>query len=373
MHEEGVYRELQRHLDRMPIGFPATESGVEIRILKYLFSPEEARVALCLSAMPEPISSVHKRIRREMSLDALRGTLDRMAERGVIQRFGTGQEARYGKSIFAIGMYEAQVNRLTEQFERDARQYLEEAFGKALHANTPQFRTVPINQTIVPERGIAPYDDMRATVRGSEGPFAVLNCICRQGKDLLREPCRQTHDRENCLTLGVAARAVLESGVGRSVSREEMLRMLDRADHEGLVLEPQNTRDPLFICCCCGCCCGVLTTAKALPRPAEFFSTNYEAAVDASLCQECGTCATRCQMDALATGEGPARIDLSRCIGCGLCASTCPSGALRLVKKQRERVPARDTGALYARIFRERYGPLGTTAVMGRKLLGLKV
>jgi electron transport complex protein RnfB len=374
MLENSIYRELQRHLDRMPVGFPATESGVEIRILKHLFTPEEARVALCLSAIPEPITLVHKRIRGEMSLDALRGTLDRMAERGVILRFGTAEGARYGKSIFAIGMYEAQVNRLTPEFQRDALQYLQEAFGRALHTrNTPQFRTVPINQTIMPERGIAPYDDIRAAVRDSEGPFAVVNCICRQGKALLGEACRQTHDRENCLTLGVAARAVVERGLGRYVSREEMLGMLDRADHEGLVLEPQNTQNPLFVCCCCGCCCGVLTTAKALPQPAEFFSTNYYAAVDASLCQQCGTCATRCQMDALATDEGPAMIDLSRCIGCGLCVSTCPSGAMRLLKRQHERVPAKDTGALYAQIFRERYGPWGMAAIVGRKLLGLKV
>jgi hypothetical protein len=32
-----VYRQLQQHLDKMPIGYPSTKSGVEIRILKRLF------------------------------------------------------------------------------------------------------------------------------------------------------------------------------------------------------------------------------------------------------------------------------------------------------------------------------------------------
>ena len=41
--EIDVYRELQRHLDRLAIGFPSTESGVDLRILKHLFAPEEAR------------------------------------------------------------------------------------------------------------------------------------------------------------------------------------------------------------------------------------------------------------------------------------------------------------------------------------------
>ena len=44
--EVTVYRKLQKYLDRMPISYPETESGVEIRILKHLFTPEEAEIAL---------------------------------------------------------------------------------------------------------------------------------------------------------------------------------------------------------------------------------------------------------------------------------------------------------------------------------------
>ena len=37
-----VYEKLAKHLDNLPAGYPSTESGVEMRILKRLFSPEEA-------------------------------------------------------------------------------------------------------------------------------------------------------------------------------------------------------------------------------------------------------------------------------------------------------------------------------------------
>ena len=37
-----VYQNLARHLDNLPAGFPATKSGVEIRILKRLFTPERS-------------------------------------------------------------------------------------------------------------------------------------------------------------------------------------------------------------------------------------------------------------------------------------------------------------------------------------------
>jgi hypothetical protein len=37
-----VYLKLAKHLDNLPAGFPATDSGVELRILKRLFTPQEA-------------------------------------------------------------------------------------------------------------------------------------------------------------------------------------------------------------------------------------------------------------------------------------------------------------------------------------------
>lgn len=76
MSEEKLCRDLQRHLDRTPVGFPATDSGVEIRILKRLFTPGDARLALCLSALPEPPSTIHKRVGKDISREALEAELD---------------------------------------------------------------------------------------------------------------------------------------------------------------------------------------------------------------------------------------------------------------------------------------------------------
>jgi len=374
MAQEDLYRRLQRHLDRMPIGFPATESGVEIRILKHLFTPEEAEIALELSAIPEPLPAIHKRLAKSMTAAQLGEALDRMAAKGSIERHRVGGEPRYGKAIFAVGMYEYQVDRLTEAFERDAIQYLQGEFGAAFHnKKTPQLRTVPVNRTIAVERCVATYDDIREFVRTSPGPFARMNCVCRQGRELLGETCRQTRVRDNCLTIGPAAQAMAHRGVARFIGREEMLRVLDEADEEGLVLQPQNTKNPLFVCCCCGCCCGVLTSAKRFPCPAEYFSSNYFAEVDGEACQACATCQTRCQMDALSLDGGKTQVDLARCIGCGLCVTTCPSGALRLKQKTTQWVPPDDTPALYTRILQQRFGPLGMAVVAGRKVLGMKI
>jgi len=139
MVEDEPYRALQRHLDRMPVPYPATESGVELRILKRLFTPEEAQLALCLSTIPESPTTIHRRVRSVMTREQLCEALDRMAEKGSIRKLAGKKGPRYAKSPLVLGMYEAQVNRLTPELERDVRAYFDEAFGAAIHGpRTPQ-------------------------------------------------------------------------------------------------------------------------------------------------------------------------------------------------------------------------------------------
>jgi ferredoxin len=372
---EGVYRRLQRHIDKMPIGFPETESGVELRVLEHLFTPEEAEMALHLSAIPEPIEKIHSRARRDgVELKELRQAMNRLAAKGAIFKTKIEGKPHYSKIMLAIGMFEYQVDRLTKEFHADILQYMDEGFSRAFHTrNTSQIRTIPISEEVIPERRIGTYDGARDLVMRSEGPFAVLNCVCRQGMDLLENPCRQTDIRETCLVMGDFARTTVKSGNAREVSKEEMIGLLERADKEGMVLQPQNTQDPHFICCCCGCCCGVLATAKKLPRPAEYFDTNYYAEVAGELCTECGSCADRCQMEAISYVDGVSTVDLMLCIGCGLCVSTCPSEAIRLFEKAETKTPPKDQNALYQKIMFERFGVLGTAKIAGKKILGMKI
>ena len=61
--ENRVYRDLQRHLDRMPGGFPEVESGLDIKLLRRFFTPEEAEMALHLSMKPEPLKRIYGRVK----------------------------------------------------------------------------------------------------------------------------------------------------------------------------------------------------------------------------------------------------------------------------------------------------------------------
>src|ERR1017187_5157758 len=112
MEPDILYRKLQQHLDRMPVGFPATESGVEIRILRQLFTPEEAELTLRASAIPEPAGAVHRRMKAGMTLAEVTDRLDQMADKGLILRIHAQGEALYAKMIFAVGFYRSEERRV---------------------------------------------------------------------------------------------------------------------------------------------------------------------------------------------------------------------------------------------------------------------
>jgi ferredoxin len=374
MADDGVYRRLQQHLDHLPQRYPATASGVELRILERLFTPEEARLALELSAFPEPAATIRRRLQKKPPLNDLVASLDALAARGLITRIEPRGVVKYLLAPFVVGIYEHHLPRLTAEFERELLQYYDEGFGAAVASKkTTLMRTVPIDVNLAPDRQVGTYDDIRAYVRDHAGPFALMDCICRLGRSLVGHTCEHTTHMQTCLTFGHAAEGMVQSGAGHFISRDEVLQVLAQADHDALVVQPENTQRPLFVCCCCGDCCGVLTNAKRFPEPAEYFSTTYFATADADTCEGCGTCLTRCRMDAVSLDTGRAVVARTHCIGCGLCVGTCPSGSITLTKKDHARVPPKNTPALYAQLYRDRYGTLGLAKAAGKHLLGMKV
>lgn len=376
--ENDVFRHLQQHLDRLPIPFPATQSGVELRLLKKLFTVEEAEVALNLSAIPERISRIHKRFKnKKRSIKNLEEVLSRMFKKGAIRGVRDRKNQNqflYSKMPLAIGMFEAQVDQITGEMAEDFFEYEEEAFADAmLNSKTKQMRTIPLNIKIDPDFHVSNYDDITKIIKNSTGPFAVMNCVCKQAKDEIGKSCTATEERETCILLEGGVEFAKNLGVGREISREETLQLITKAKKIGLVLQPENNQHPNFVCCCCGCCCGVLTAAKLYDRPAEFLHSNYFAEVDPEKCELCKKCLERCQMDAINRVNGHMGINLDRCVGCGACIPTCKERAIKLIMKEEETVPPKDTKDMYKKIMLDRFGLLGTLKFVGKAVLGQKV
>jgi len=359
MTVDDIYRALQRHLDGLPVGFPPTESGVEIRILKHLFTPEEAALAKHLSLIPDPLSRIHARAEGETgaSMSEMEALLDTMFRKGTVSMKSERGEKYYGNVMLIVGMFELQVERLTKEFALDVQQYLDEAFARELfRSRIPQLRTIPVQKSVPHERYVSSYDNVRQIVESVKGQIAVANCVCRQGRDVAGRGCQHTGLRETCLIFGATAQQHLDLGLARLISKSEALHILSKAEEAGLVLQPQNVERPHFICCCCGDCCGILTALKKFPRPADFYASNHRATVDQERCNACEACADRCQLQAIAIVEGTAIVDPDRCIGCGNCVVSCTVQAIQLEKKEEEALPPRSTAALYLSIAARKAG-----------------
>ncbi|MFX1514370.1 MAG: 4Fe-4S binding protein, partial [Promethearchaeota archaeon] len=290
-------------------------------------------------------------------IEELGKTLDSLVLKGSIFSSEKDGKKLYSYAQFAIGMFEFQVDRMTKEFAQDSEEYAKGEFSKEFHnTKIPQLRVVPVNRSITPKLNVATYDDIREVIKSKAGLFGVRNCVCRQVRDLLEDPCKNTDIRETCLTFPSASTIFNKYKPDRHITKEEALEILQRAEDAGLVIQPGNTQDPEFICCCCSDCCGVLTTAKLFPKPAELFASNYFAQIDPELCSACKRCLKKCQMNALEIENEVCSIDRNKCIGCGLCVSSCPDNAIYLKKKTKEMVPPKSTSTLYRKILVRKHG-----------------
>ena len=334
-----VYERLADSLDALPCGYPRTESGVELRILKRLFTPEEAELATHLSLIPEPAPVVARRA--GLPIAVARQRLQAMEEKGLIFVLHSRKKPpQYMATQFAVGFFEYQLNKLDEELVRDLEEYFPVVFRHDLWQAAPQLRTVPVGESIDAQLEVMDYERAEDLVR-AQSRFSVAPCVCRQEHTLLGDACDKP--LEVCMAFGAAAEYYVQNGMGRAITGDEALDVLIQAEKAGLVLQPSNSRHAAFICACCGDCCQVLLNVKRHPQPASIVSSAFVAALDQEACSGCGTCEIRCQMEAIAVDNGRAALDLDRCIGCGLCVNTCPSEALSLVRKpetQQPHVPA---------------------------------
>jgi len=324
-----IYELLREQLDQYSVGFPKTESGVEMKILRKLFSEEEARIFVHLTLLPETPEQIAKRINKEP--EALGAMLHEMAEKGLVYRVKKGGSVKYSAVPFVVGLYEFQVNRMDKEFASLMEDYFEEAFGRQAARFTAPMRTIPVGRALTVSWPVAPYEDVREIIKAKER-IAVTKCICRVQKGLLEDACDKP--LEVCFAFGSHAQYYVDRNMGRWITQEEALRILDECEKVGLVPQPFNAKNPGGMCNCCGDCCGILRSIKKHPKPAQMVITNYYAEVDGDACVACETCIERCQMEAISIGpDEVAVVDLERCIGCGLCVTTCPSEAMNLKKK----------------------------------------
>jgi ferredoxin len=346
-----TYTDLAAHLDRLPGGFPKTESGVELRILRKLFSPDEAKTALLLQLSPETAEAIADRAGVDPTF--MGDMLETMSRKGLILRSEKDKIPFYMAAQFMIGIWEYHVNDLDEELIRYVNEYIPDVMkNRWVKQKTRQLRVIPVSASIRAEMEVMPYEEAEKII-SAQSKIVVAPCICRKEHRMTGKGC--DNPLETCLIFGGSAYYYERNGIGRSVSKDAALDILRQGMEAGLVLQPGNAQKPSNICMCCGCCCQILKNIKKFDRPADVVCTSYYAAVESGICTGCGACTEKCQMDAIVI-DGVARVNTTRCIGCGLCVTACDYGAMLLIQKENQKrwVPPRNTAETYLRIIQER-------------------
>jgi electron transport complex protein RnfB len=330
-----AFTKLREFLDQFPIGFPETSSGVELKILKRLFTKEEAAIAVALTPIPEEASQIVERT--GLDTKELEEMLEAMSRKGLVFRIRRHGKTLFRSAPFMIGLYEYSVKRIDKELAELFREYYDAVYADEMGAsNVAGFKVLPVEENIQAETVLLPYHHLKESIKQAR-KIAVADCVCRKEAHLVGERCE--HPIETCLSFGAAAEYYIENGMGREISADEAIRIVEEADRSGLVHAGANAKHLSNVCNCCPCCCASLKgiTKKGYDKQ-KYMHALFEAVIAEEECTGCETCVERCPVGAIAIEE-VAQVDTEKCLGCGLCASSCPVEAIRLVLKPGAKEP----------------------------------
>jgi NAD-dependent dihydropyrimidine dehydrogenase PreA subunit len=361
MSADDVYARLAEHLSRLCMGYPVREDLVAI--LKEIFSPVEAEVALAIPNRPIPLEPVSvDDIQEGTSFDrsSLLEILEELDQKGLLYSAQIrGGEKGYALHQVGFGFPQTfhwkgedtpqarKMARLTAKYFN--RQVTREAFCPT---ETKPYRYIPVSRTLPAGlQAVYPFHLMEHVIENA-GLIAVAHCPCRIAYRLADKGCE--HPTEVCMKFNDMARYVIDKGLAKEISKEEALDIVRQAEEAGLVHFVDNAEGEIqHNCNCCGCACWNVGSIRRRKIPRDvLMATYFIRTTDEDLCTGCGECVEICPVQAVKLEGDLSVVDDAWCIGCGVCANVCPTGAVRITVR-----PDR-SGALPARTFRELHGKI---------------
>ena len=324
-----IYRKLANTLDTLPNGFPATKDGLEIKLLKKIFTPDEAELFCDLRLTFETPEQVAQRTGRP--LKGLAERLTSMWKRGQLFGVDFGEVTVFKMVPWVLGLYEFQLDRMDRELAELTEAY-NEHFGRQFFKGKPQLMQVlPVEQSLSEKQDTLPYQQVSTIINAGES-FGLADCICKKEQKLLGKGCDAP--LEVCMGIAPVPDFFKTHPTFRPISKLKAFEILEKAEEAGLVHMTSNTKSGhYYICNCCGCCCGVLKSINKWDLN-DGTNSQYYARIDMETCIQCGACKDdRCQVNAIIEQSGEYTVNREKCIGCGLCVSTCPTESITLLHR----------------------------------------
>ena len=212
----------------------------------------------------------------------------------------------------------------------------------AINPPESEKKSIEIDQTVdIPLSNIYPTPGVYDLIEKYGDSIGVKHCFCTQWRKMVGDECDFDLPSERCISLGDNTRKYTETGVGRSITKEEAYRIVEESQKSGAIhtvfyMDEDLNKSEVAICNCCWDCCGVYRLYNTGAQPLLLKSFYYASLNDESLCNGCGKCEKYCPVNTIHLSDKMAVIDKDKCIGCGQCAYQCPQDAIQLVFQERE-------------------------------------
>lgn len=134
--------------------------------------------------------------------------------------------------------------------------------------------------------------------------YSVGQCTCRKQQAIRGEGSGQING-EFCMGVGDMAEYCVDKGMGRYISYEEALELLERAERHGFVHQITNIDGSDKIVAICNCAAGVCNAIRTsqLYNTPNMSRSAYRAHVDKEKCVACGKCVEVCPVGAAKLGQ----------------------------------------------------------------------
>jgi Pyruvate/2-oxoacid:ferredoxin oxidoreductase delta subunit len=324
-------------------GYP--NSARYLRILEFLMTPQQARIAADLPSSAEEVAA-----RQDLPLETVKAEINALFRNGVVipknfqtQEFprfarGVGQLHDTSQSILDLDLYDDETKkelfRLWEEFCQE--EWDPDRMADIEKHSRVFTRVVPSYRAIEDLPDIQPYEDMREIVKAQQ-VCAVVSCSCRARRSGVGKVCEHSHD-VNCLQFNRSAEYGISRGHGRQLTYEQAMELVDQIEEDGLVHNMRNDRTMVTntLCSCCIDCCLIWLPMDehGIDISKAWAKSRFQAEVDQEPCNGCQVCIERCMFDAIEMEKVPgsrklkAVVDPDKCFGCGVCVLKCAPGAL---------------------------------------------
>ena len=292
--------------------------------LDAVITKEECKFLLSFKKTRVPYSAEQIAARNNMTVEDAQKMIDHLCWVGLLEmtREGENHGKTYNVPIFVPGSAEFMMmnDKLTEEhpelatfFNLMTQMPLENITQMIpLGGSGVGMHVIPVEKAIEHENQSADVEHITHWLNKYD-KYSVGQCTCRKQQSMRGEGSGDING-EFCIGVGDMAEYCVDRGMGRYISYEEVLEILERAERHGFVHQITNIDGENKIVAICNCApgvCNAIRTSQLYNTP-NMSRSAYRAHVETEKCVACGKCVEVCPVGAAKLGQKLCKKDGSK-------------------------------------------------------------